>query len=939
MRDTKEIYGSNVGYVLEQYELFVQNPNLVDADTRAFFSDSNFDITALYTSKTNDAPNVPNQPYQNGWTEEQVLKAAGTARLARFIRSRGHYGANIDPLRFHPYNDPETDLKQHNLTDDDLRHLPSSVVGGPIAARTKNAYEAIQELRKVYTSSIGYDCEHLQNADERHWLRDEVEEGSFLNISGERMRQALERLTAVEGFELFLQTTFLGQKRFSIEGTDSLIPMLDEIIHTAASGGTRHVLFGMAHRGRLNVLAHILHKPYAKILSEFEKAARDHGASVSGRGSRGWQGDVKYHLGFADVYHEDGLADVKLTLVPNPSHLEFVNPVVQGFTRAIQDDRSKSGEPKFDAKKALAIAIHGDAAFMGQGVVAETLNMSQLHGYQTGGTIHIIVNNQIGFMTLPSDSRSTFYASDLAKGFDVPVVHVNADDPLACLAVAQMALAYRQKFHKDFVIDLIGYRRRGHNENEEPSFTQPEMYEVIRKHPTVRQIWAERLERAGLVTAEEVRLQVEKVKSHLQQEHQRIKNETAATPTPTEPPFGSAIHDPDVITAVPEGVLLELNAQLRAVPQGFTPNDKLERNLLNKRHDAIREEKAINWGHAEALALGSLLRQGTSIRISGQDAQPGTFGHRHATLHDFVTGNQHIPLQHLPSSNASFAAHNSPLSEMSVLGFEYGYSICAKETLTIWEAQFGDFGNGAQVIFDQFLVSGFTKWQQTSSIVILLPHGYEGQGPEHSSGRLERFLQMAADDNLRVANCTTPAQYFHLLRLQAGLLKLDPRPLIIMTPKSLLREPLVGSSLSDLTQGTFQLILNDTVAMQDAKQVTTLILCSGKVYVDLIKHPDFASRKHQAAVRIEQLFPFPTQNLTALKSQYPKVKEVIWLQEEPKNMGAWTFVAPYLEGIFKGVRYVGRPEAASPAEGSKSRHDAQQAKIIAEAICSSPHVG
>jgi 2-oxoglutarate dehydrogenase E1 component len=942
MSESSPFYGPNAGYVLELYDRYRADPEAVDADARAFFATWQpppAQTVGPVAEAGAAARPLPSET-QSSFGESEVARAAATARLARFIRQRGHIGANVDPLALRKSPAPGLDLSEHNLTPEDLRAIPASVVGGPIAEHARNAGEAVERLREIYSGTIGYEDEHIQNSDERYWLRNAAESRQFLEgIDGARKREVLERLTEVESFERFLHKTFVNAKRFSIEGTDMLVPMLDEIIHNEAASGTKEIVLGMAHRGRLNVLTHILDKPYAKILSEFESAKHEEGTSVAGRGSQGWSGDVKYHLGHRRAYKENGSPEITLTLVPNPSHLEFVNPVVEGHARAAQDIRTEPGPPRQDVKRSLAIAIHGDAAFPGQGIVAETLNMCRLKGYGTGGTIHIIVNNQIGFMTVPEDDRSTLYASDLAKGFEIPVVHVNADDPVACIAACRMATAYREKFHKDFLIDLIGYRRYGHNESEEPSYTQPAMYDVIPDHPRVREIWAERLAADGIVTPEQADTMINAAYTELQ-DALKVARAAISKPAKAGPSdLAARPSRPQVrATAVPAATLRELNQSLLRWPAGCTPNSKLERLVFNRRREGLDVEKGVLWGHAEALAFASILADGIPIRLTGQDCQPGTFGHRHAVLHDPSTGATFTPLQSLPAARASFAIYNSPLSENAALGFEYGYSIHAPGVLVLWEAQFGDFANGAQVIIDQFLVSGSAKWRQIPSLVLLLPHGYEGQGPEHSSARLERFLQLAATENIRVVNCTTPAQYFHLLRRQAVSLDVDPRPLVVMTPKSLLKDATVGSSLADLVRGTFRAVIWDADAATRADRVTRLVLCSGKVYVDLIKSPRLPDAEQIAAVRVEELYPFPSDDIRAVIRSYPNLREVVWLQEEPANMGAWTFVAPRLRELFERVTYAGRPESASPAEGSKTRHDTEQARIISAALCDAPEL-
>jgi 2-oxoglutarate dehydrogenase E1 component len=921
------LQGPNAGYAAELYERYLQDPNSVDAATRSVFENW---IAAQESAVPAAAiPAVGTAP-----ASIDILRVVGAARLARLIRELGHLAAHVDPLGSDPPGDPGLELATHGLQTGDLAALPPSVVGGPLAEGAANALEAMGSLRRVYSGTIGYETDHIQVDEERQWIRDAIETGQFFqNFDSNAKCDLLERLTEVDTFEQYLHQTFQREKRFSIEGTDMLVPMLDEIIHHAARAGTREVVMGMAHRGRLNVLAHVLGKPYAAILSEFEHAKGDENASVSGRSFDGWTGDVKYHLGARRGYKETGLDEMKLTLVPNPSHLEYVNPVVEGHARAAQERRTLRGEPIREDEAALPILIHGDAAFPGQGIVAETLNLSSLPGYRTGGTLHIIVNNQIGFTTLPADARSTLYAGDLAKGFEIPIIHVNADDPEACLAVARMAHAYRERFHKDFMVDLIGYRRYGHNEGDEPAFTQPRMYEAITAHSRARELWAQELERQGVVTRDEAQAMVAAVQ-------ERLKQARAAN----GPGDGHAeeterhIGRKEVATAVPAETLIQLNEALLARPAGFTVNAQLERTVFQRRRAGLERQGGIDWGHAEALAFASILADCTPIRLTGQDAERGTFNQRHLVVHDPITGARYVPLQNIREARASFAVYNSPLSESAPLGFEYGYSMHAPGVLALWEAQFGDFANSAQVRIYQFLVSGNAKWRQIPSLVLLLPHGYEGQGPDHSSARLERFLQLAANDNIRVVDCTTSAQYFHLLRRQAALLKTDPRPLIVMAPKFLLRHPRASSSLSDLTHGTFQPVIRDAEADARPERVTRLILCSGKVYVDLIDSKLFETaegRENLAVARVEELYPFPEDELRAVVTGYSHLREIVWMQEEPCNMGAWTYIAPRLRdlvGWTGELIYAGRREAASPAEGSKLLHAAEQERILTEAL-------
>ncbi len=945
MSDLEEFYGPNAGYVLDLYERYQQDPASVDPATRGMFQ--NWDPVAAsppprsgMDGTSNGAAAAPRalSPTQTA-PQMDVMKVVAAARVIRLVRELGHLTAHIDPLGSPPPGNPGLEIATHGLTTSDLEALPAEVVRGPLAEGAKNALEALGRLRQAYSGSIGYEDGHIQNPEERAWLQNAAESREFFgNFSPEEKRAVLKRLSEVEGLEKFLHTTFVGAKRFSIEGVDALVPMLDRIVHEASAVHTHEVVMGMAHRGRLNVLAHVLGKPYTDILQEFKSSKQDDGTAVAGGSQQGYFGDVIYHGGARLDFRDNGVEEMPITLTPNPSHLEFVDPVVEGRARAAQDNRQEPGKPVQDPKASLAIMIHGDAAFPGQGVVAETLNMSQLPGYSVGGTIHIITNNQIGFTTLARDSRSTLYASDLAKGFEIPIVHVNADDAEACIAVACMAFAYREKFGKDFLIDLVGYRRWGHNEGEEPAYTQPRMYEGIRSHPTAREVWAKELERQGVVTRDEAQAMTAEVMQKLADARTQPTGKGLAKGMPT--PENLAEVAKQIRTAVPADALIALNDALLARPEGFTANAKLERLSLQPRRAALKAEGGIRWSHAEALAFASILADGTPIRLSGQDAQAGTFSQRHLVLHDPTTGETYSPLQSLPQAKASFAVYNSPLSENSVLGFEYGYSMHASGCLVFWEAQFGDFANGAQVIIDQFIASGNSKWAQTPSLVLLLPHGYEGQGPEHSSARLERYLELAANGNMRIAYCTTAAQYFHILRRQAALLEAAPRPLILMTPKGLLKvdKPPVGSSLSDLSEGHFQPVLDDP-RPRDKSEVTRLVLCSGKVYVDLVAREEYAAASNIAAVRIEELYPFPYPELREVMARYPNLREAVWMQEEPRNAGAWVFVSSRIrETLPPGVEltFVGRPKSASPSEGSKRRHDVEQGRLLSAALSEVP---
>jgi 2-oxoglutarate dehydrogenase E1 component len=926
MSELRAFHGPNAGYVLELYERFLHDPDSVPGGWRDFFEHTPPDLDA-------GAPAAAAPPAGGGAAGAaavDVEKLVAARELSRTIRVRGHTAARLNPLGFEPEPDPALALEYHGLTESDLERLPAAVVLGH-DPRSPNALAEMRRLNAVYSGTVGYDYHHIPNAEERAWLREAIESGRYLDaIDEDRGRHLLRRLTRVEGFEKYLHKTFFGQKRFSIEGNDMLVPMMDEIAAEAARAGLADLVVGMAHRGRLNVLAHVLEKPYEKMLVGFQGAAKASPADATNPDVP--SGDVKYHMGWQTVRRFDG-REIRLTLSPNPSHLEFVDPVVVGMTRAAQDETDAAGRPTLDVDRAMAILVHGDAAFPGQGVVAETFNMSVLDGYTVGGTVHIIANNQIGFTTNPQQSRSTRYASDLAKGFEVPVVHVNADDAEACMGVARLAQAYRQRFHKDFVIDLVGYRRWGHNEGDEPLFTQPVMYGVIRTHPTAREKLAADLVERGVVSQEEADAMLQEVFDQLSEVQRSLREEPAPTAfqIPRLPDFPGA----DTRTAVDADTLRELNEGMLRVSEGFTPNPRLAKLVLERRRDALAsEEPAIDWGHAEALAFGSLLADGVPVRLTGQDAERGTFSHRHLVLNDAETGRKLDLMASLPQARASFEIYNSPLSEMAVVGFEYGYSVFDPQALVLWEAQFGDFVNGAQVMIDQYLSSSYQKWGQTSGLVLLLPHGYEGQGPEHSSARLERFLQLCAENNMQVVYPTTSAQYFHLLRRQAALLERAARPLVVMSPKSLLRHPLAASRLQDLAEGGFQCVIGDADAATRADQVTRLLLCTGKVYVDLVNSDARADAHNVALARVEELYPFPESDIQGMVESFPALQEVVWVQEEPRNMGAWGYMLRRLGHVLPKeleIRYEGRPNRASPAEGSPDRHKVEQERIVTAA--------
>lgn len=933
--DTQQVFewfvGPNLGYLAEAYERYRNNPDSVDPETRALIEQLDPAWWERWLAGETTA-----QPVAGPSTTIPTEKIVKAVQLARTIREFGHLQASFDPLGVSPrkvVDDPEV----MGITDNDLAQMPATVVWPRGLRQAPNALEAVKILRQVYSGPLGYDFSHVHNFDERDWLRQQVEGGGLtVSFSPEEKRALLFRLTEVEGFERFLHTTFPGQKRFSIEGTDMLVPMLDSLIAQAVKQGIHEVTIGMAHRGRLNVLAHILGKPYEKIFSEFHLAPNKE--LVPSEGSMGinagWTGDVKYHLGAHKLLRDGELSGARITLANNPSHLEFVNPVIQGATRAAQEDTRHPGQPTLEVDRAMAIAIHGDASFPGEGIVAETLNLSRLAGYHTGGTVHIIMNNGLGFTTGPEEGRSTLYASDVAKGYEIPVVHVNADDPMACLMAIQLAFEYRQRFHKDFLIDLVGYRRWGHNEGDEPAYTQPVLYQKIARHPTVRALFADRLVNEGIVTPEEVQEMAGQVHARLVEAKDRVQDGVIPPDEPEPSTWSDALIALAEPTAVDADELIRLAQEAHQWPESFHPNPKLARQL-QRRLDHLTEPNGIDWGLAETLAFASILAEGTPIRLSGQDSERGTFSQRHLVLHDVDTNQKYTPLQHLPSARASFAVYNSPLSEAAVLGFEYGYNVEAPTVMTLWEAQFGDFANAAQVIIDQFLSAARAKWKERSGLVLLLPHGYEGQGPEHSSARLERYLQLAADNNMRIANCTTAAQYFHLLRQQSHLLRRDPRPLVIMTPKSLLRHPLAASSLHDLSHGRFQPVLEHEAAKEHPESIERVILLSGKVVVDVLTRLGGQVPEHVSIIRIEQLYPFPDGEIEAIFHRYPNLTDVVWLQEEPRNMGAWRYIQPRLEAHLppgRTLRYAGRPDRAATAEGFPEMHEEEQGRIVQDAL-------
>ena len=868
--------------------------------------------------------------------DTELLQAVQAATsLLKAYRTHGHLAARLDPLGKKPKGDPALDPETLNLTPELMSRIPASILR--IGVEGETLLEALPRLRDAYCGTIAYQIEHLSSHQQRMWLREMIETGAHRRpLDPEEKRTLLSRLTQVFQFERFLQRAYLGQKLFSIEGLDAVVPMIDEVATLGQAGGAEEVVIGMAHRGRLSVLAHNLARSVESILAEFEGAKALEQVKAIAAIPHAGTGDVKYHHGAEGLFTTRDGEQLNMRLYPNPSHLEFVDPVVTGAARFTQT--SHVG-PRLDHNPALAVPLllHGDAAFPGQGIVAETLNLQALAGYSTGGTVHIITDNQVGFTTDTEDARSTPYASDLAKGFNVPIIHVNADDVEACIAAVRLAMAYRDRWGRDVVIDLIGYRRYGHNETDEPAYTQPTMAAAIKAHPPVSEIYAERLLKEGVVADEEVEAEAEQRRNQLQEtlNELRRKMESGEYEDPTSTQTGTSELDrtksPEVETAVSEERLRSLNEELLKVPESFTIHRKLRKPLMRRIEDL--EEGPIEWGHAEALAFASLLTEGTHIRLTGQDTERGTFSHRHLALYDEKTGLKYVPIEHLSGALAPFELHNSPLSESGCLGFEYGYSAASPSSLVLWEAQFGDFGNAAQVIIDCFIASGEAKWGQTTRLTLLLPHGYEGSGPEHSSARIERFIALAAEGNMRLANPTTAAQYFHLLRRQARIRK--PRPLVVLTPKGLLRHAGAGSRLADLTSGSFQFVLDDPRAQDRKDQVERLLLCSGKIYYDMDGHDRRAEATSVAIARVELLYPFAKDQIRELIASYPDVKEIRWVQEEPQNMGAWKVMTQRMpELVPEGVEfgYIGRPQRSSPSEGYPVVHRSEQERIVLTAL-------
>jgi 2-oxoglutarate dehydrogenase E1 component len=954
-------FGVNQGFVEEQYLRYRDNPTAVDPSWRRFFEALEREgqaaslLAAQETAKSvsvSASPPRANTPFEarngNGKsspvllppTAEFVPEAVPSAQVAALsadallvselqgrvsalvnaYRVRGHIYADLDPLNRHPPVPSELSLATFGLDQVD----PSTVffTGDMAGPTTLPLKDIVARLRETYCRTIGVEFTFMETPEERHWLQHRME--STLNrteLTHDDQRMLLTKLIDAELFEQFLHTKYVGAKRFSLEGAESVIPLIELLIQGAAQHAVEELVIGMAHRGRLNVLANVMEKSMRELFFAFNDSRPE---LLMGRG------DVKYHMGFSSDRNVDG-TKVHLTLCFNPSHLEWVNPVVEGRTRAKGD---RKGD--VERRKVLPLLIHGDAAFAGQGVVAETLNLSRLQGYTTGGTVHVVINNQIGFTTAPEDTRSTPYCTDITRMLRCPVFHVNGEDPEAVAQVVRLAVDYRQQFGQDVVIDMYCYRRYGHNEADEPRYTQPVMYSAIDKQPTVRETYVRRLKERGFITDAQAEEIAKRRQAQMEEELVEAKRGSYMPPDYSMGGLwrgyqgGPDVECPEVSTAVPLSRLSSLADKIIATPDDFSVNAKAKRFLHDRRERAIGE-KRLDWGTAEILAYATLLEEGTRVRLSGQDVRRGTFSHRHAVLFDAVTGRRYMPLMHLGEELSKIEVWDSPLSEAGVLGFEYGYSLDSPDALVVWEAQFGDFANTAQVIIDQFLCSSEDKWHRLSGLVLLLPHGFEGQGPEHSSARLERFLALCAEDNMQVANLTTPAQIFHCLRRQ--VLRPYRKPLVIMSPKSLLRHPDATSTVEDLASGGFQRIIPDTSV--DPKQVKRVILCSGKVYYDLLAARTHAKRRDVALIRFEQLYPLQPQHVRDLLAPYKAGTDLVWVQEEPWNSGAWYFMnarlPPLLEGKFT-LRCVSRSESASPATGSNAAHKLEQERLIQEAL-------
>ena len=906
---------SNEALIERNYERWLEDRHSVEADWASFFE--GFELG--YARSHKNGTEAPDEPAEGAVAPSLQTRVDA---LVYAYRTMGHSMAHVDPLSDKPRENPLLSIREMGFVEKDLDLLVSSRFFRD--DRKMTLREMIADLQATYCGTIGAEFVHIQNPKVRNWVRDRIENRTAGDLNTpESHRDILRKIFEAETFESFIHTKYVGQKRFSLEGGEALILALDAILQSSEVRGIHELVIGMAHRGRLNVLGNFLNKPLQVIFNEFQDNFIPELV--------GGNGDVKYHLGYQTTRTLKSGHNLDIRLAANPSHLEAVDPVVQGKARARQRILGDTAE----RKKVVPILIHGDAAFIGQGIVAEVFNMSQLPGYRTGGTLHFVVNNQIGFTTIPADGRSTMYCTDIAKMIEAPVFHVNGEDPIAVIEVARMAIEFRQAFGRDVVVDIYCYRRHGHNETDEPSFTQPDLYNTIKNHPLLSAKFAAQAAAAGTVSAEEAAgikaeslAELEAALVEAKKPLDSQKSEFAGSTAIFQPPY---THEP-ANTAISGAMLEQLVKALTTVPDDFHVVPKIKRTVLDRRLQVWKDGGPYDWGFAELLAFGSLMLENTPVRLSGQDSRRGTFSHRNSVLYDEVNRERYyVPLMNIAPKQERFCVYNSPLSEYAVLGFDYGYSMDFPSMLCIWEAQFGDFANGAQIIIDQFIASAESKWRRPSSIVMLLPHGYEGQGPEHSSARLERFLQLCAEDNMQVCNLTTPAQYFHALRRQIhrGFRK----PLVIMTPKSLLRSEDAVSRTEDFTNSRFFEILDDQ-SVTAPEKVTRIIFCSGKVGYDLVRGRKEAGQEETTAIiRIEQLYPLYGEKLVRIARRYPNARRYVWCQEEPENMGAWNFIAPKIAGLVGSlIGYAGRPESASTAAGSLGTHKAQQAALVKQAF-------
>ncbi|PTI72167.1 2-oxoglutarate dehydrogenase E1 component, partial [Staphylococcus xylosus] len=913
-------FGANLGYVLDLYDIYLNDPSAVPEDLQVLFS----------TIKNGEANITTNNEGQSNITKgDSTIKRV--MRLIDNIRQYGHLLADIYPVnRPKRENVPKLTIEDFNLDKATLESISAGIVSDHFKDIYDNAYEAIVRMEKRYKGPIAFEYTHINNNRERVWLKRRIETPYKATLNDNQKIELFKNLAHVEGFEKYLHKNFVGAKRFSIEGVDTLVPMLQQTMRIASDEGIQNIQIGMAHRGRLNVLTHVLEKPYEMMISEFMHT--DPMKFLPEDGSleltSGWSGDVKYHLGGVKTTQSYGIKQ-KISLANNPSHLEIVSPVVLGKTRANQDTTDKPGSVTTEFIKSMPILIHGDAAYPGQGINFEAMNLGNLDGYSTGGSLHIITNNRIGFTTEPQDGRSTTYSSDVAKGYDVPIMHVNADNVEATIEAIEIAMAFRKEFHKDVVIDLVGYRRYGHNEMDEPSITNPLPYHEIRKHESVEILYGKQLVSDSIISEDEMNNIIDEVQKTLRAAHDKIdKNDKMDNPEMQRPEsLAEPIQNDDSELSFEQ--LKEINDAMLTYPSNFNVLKKLNKVLEKRKEPFESEDGLVDWAQAEQLAFATITQNGTPIRLTGQDSERGTFSHRHAVLHDPDTGEQYVPLHNVPDQKATFEVRNSPLSEAAVVGFEYGYNVQNKSCMTIWEAQYGDFSNMAQMIFDNFLFSSRAKWGERSGLTLFLPHSFEGQGPEHSSARLERFLQLAGDNNSTIVNLSSSSNYFHLLRAQAANLGTQSmRPLVVMSPKSLLRNKTVADPISKFTSGKFEPILPED---HDKASVKKVILASGKMFIDLKEYLAKNPNDSILIVAVERLYPFPADEINALLNELPNLENVAWVQEEPKNQGAWSFVYPYLKELTTDkydLSYHGRIQRSAPAEGDGEIHKLVQNMII-----------